>query len=121
MNSYEKVIIRDLELDMYIGIYDHEKENKQRVIVNLDIEVKKQDYKDVDDYSMVFCYETIINEIQDLAAQGHINLVETFAQKITELCLAKSLTKSVRVNVQKPDIIDKTTGVGFEALVHKSD
>ena len=79
------VKIRRLVLGMSIGVHPHEKLNKQRVAIDLELEV---DYP-IDGfgraiYKKVACYETLIDEIKRLAQSGHIVLLETFAEKIAD-------------------------------------
>ena len=111
---YSKVIIKDLVVDMFIGIYDTEKQNTQRVIINIDVFTAHKNSWDGDDYGDVVCYETIVNKVKDMAASGHIHLVETFAHKIADYCLENEATEQVIVRVEKPDIMTETTAVGFE-------
>ena len=58
------------------------------------------------------CYETLINEIKTIIAQGHIILVETFAEKIADLSLLDKRVLDVRVNVEKIDVFDDCDSVG---------
>ena len=57
-------------------------------------------------------YEDIVKSIKVLAADGHYNLVETFAEKIIEACFAYAAVSAVKVSVEKPDIFDDVAGVG---------
>lgn len=117
-SDYSKVIIKDLQLEMLIGIYDHEKANKQRVLVNAEIFVGHKDHWHGDSYDDVLCYETVVRHIQSVANKGHVNLVESFAHEIADYCLENEMTQSVIIRIEKPDIMPETRAVGFE--VHKS-
>lgn len=106
------VFIKDLVLDMSIGIYETEKKNKQRAIVNVELSVSPdEDWQD-DDIAHVVSYEDVINSIKALVAEGHYNLVETFAEKIIEVCFKHAGVSAVKVSVEKPDIFDDVAGVG---------
>ena len=49
-----------------------------------------------------------------IVERGHINLVETLAEKIAVLCLANGRVRSVRVRVEKLDIVPDAQSVGVE-------
>jgi dihydroneopterin aldolase len=71
------VFVRDLECMALIGIYDHEKEKAQRIIVNIDLSVQESAAVMDDDISHVVSYEIIAKKVESILAEGHINLVET--------------------------------------------
>lgn len=107
------VFVRDLELTMLIGIYDHEKAAPQRVIVNIDLSVEEGGAHG-DDIDHVVSYEIVVNKVEALIAEGHINLVETLCERIAELCLEDPRVAIARVRVEKPDIIKNARSVGVE-------
>jgi dihydroneopterin aldolase len=114
-----KVKIRDLILEMSIGIHPHEKKRKQRVSINLEmiLDYPSNGFSDAV-YRKVACYETLINEIKDIISEGHIILVETFAEKIADITLSDKRVFSVSVNVEKLDVFDDCEGVG--AIIEKT-
>lgn len=108
------VFVRDLEVLALIGIYDHEKKNAQRVIVNIDLSVKEPKGKIKDDISHVVSYEIIAKKVESIIAEGHVNLVETLCEKIAQSCLKDRRVAAARVRVEKPDIIENARSVGVE-------
>lgn len=67
-----------------------------------------------DDVSRVLSYEDIVNGIRRLTDGPHINLVETLAEQVADLCLADHRVRIVRVRVEKPDVFAEAAGVGVE-------
>jgi len=55
-----------------------------------------------------------VNGARALTSDGHINLVETLAERIAALCLADARVSSVRVRVEKLDIYEQADSVGVE-------
>ena len=108
------VFVRDLECMALIGIYDHEKEKAQRIIVNIDLSVQEGDAPMDDDISHVVSYEIIAKKVESILAEGHINLVETLCEKIAQSCLKDKRVLAARVRVEKPDIIPNARSVGVE-------
>ncbi len=111
-----RIFIRDLLVDMFIGVYEHEKTGTQPVRLNIDMTVRDHVGPINDDYHHVVCYETITNTIRDYAKQRHINLVETLAEGIADICLAHKRVTDVKVCVEKLKAISDTTSVGVEII-----
>ena len=108
------VFVRDLEMMALIGIYDHEKRDPQRIIVNIDLSVKEGDGPQDDDISHVVSYEIVVKKVESIIAEGHTNLVETLCEKIAAACLRDRRVVAARVRVEKPDIIANARSVGVE-------
>ena len=101
-------------IDCSIGIYTHEKEHEQRVRINLDLAVGEGDHQINDDIRNVISYEDMAKGVEAIIATGHINLVETLAENIAEMCLQDKRVFSARVRVEKLDIIASAESVGVE-------
>ena len=108
------VFIHDMVIDCSIGIYTHEKEHEQRVRINLDLAVGEGDHLINDDIRNVISYEDMAKGVEVIIAAGHINLVETLAENIAEMCLQDKRVFSARVRVEKLDIIASAESVGVE-------
>ncbi len=65
-----------------------------------------------DEIGAVFNYEAIVEGIKRIASGGHINLVETFADRVAKLCLADRRVAGVRVSVEKLDVYPEMESVG---------
>ncbi len=112
--ALRRVFVRDLTLMGSIGIYPAERENKQRVVINLDLWVLEIPGQPPRSYADVVCYEQLVNRSRALLDQGHIDLVETLAEKLAALCLDDPRVRRARVRVEKPDAISVAAGVGVE-------
>jgi 7,8-dihydroneopterin aldolase/epimerase/oxygenase len=108
------VFVRDLEVMALIGIYDHEKVNPQRIIVNIDLSVHEAEGPVTDEISHVVSYEIIAKKVETIVAEGHVNLVETLAERFAESCLRDKRVAAARVRIEKPDIIPNARSVGVE-------
>jgi 7,8-dihydroneopterin aldolase/epimerase/oxygenase len=106
-----RVFVRDLVLPCSIGIYPREKGLRRRVRVNAEIQVTSP-LPSADDFADVVNYETIVAGIKAITEAGHINLVETLADRIATLCLADHRVSSTRVMVEKLDVWPETESVG---------
>lgn len=111
---FTRIFIRDMQVDMLIGIYDHEKQNTQPVVVNLQAEVNIPADWRADEYEHVVCYEDIVNAIKNIAGSGHINLLETLAEHIADYCLQNTQVENVMVRVEKTAVFDCAHSAGVE-------
>jgi dihydroneopterin aldolase len=107
------VRIRNLILAMSIGVHDHEKVAPQRVSISVELQLDYPAGGFGDAlYRKVVCYETLIGRIKEMAAEGHVILVETFAERVADLALTDRRVRSVAVDVEKLDIFDDCDAVG---------
>ena len=113
MSKMYLVKIRRLLVDMFIGVHEHERHSKQRVAIDVELEL---DYpaegfsKGI--YKNVGCYETLVDKIKILSKEGHIVLVETFAEKIADIALNDERVISAAIEVEKLDILSDCEAVG---------
>jgi len=115
------MFIRDLVLDASIGVYPHEHSAPQRIRINLDLAVEddgtaKRSRAAVgqDDLARVVSYETIIERARAIVAAGHVQLVETLAERLAEACLADARVLAARVRVEKLDVFADAASAGVE-------
>ena len=97
---------------------EFEKGVTQRVRFSVDVDVLPATVALDDNIARAFDYDTIIHGIKDIIAEGHINLVETLAERIAEHCLAHPRASSVHVTIEK---LDKEPGaLGVEIVRRKA-
>lgn len=99
-----RVFVRDLVLDVSVGVYDHEKVAPQRVRLNLDMEVVGSGVSGEDGARFM----------REIALQGHTTLIETMAERIAARCLQDARVRSVIVRVEKLDVFPDAASIGVE-------
>jgi dihydroneopterin aldolase len=116
-----RMFIRDLVLAASIGVYSHEHEARQRVRINVDLAVLDDGAQNLsragigaDDLARVVDYEAIVNRIRAITVSGHIQLVETLAERLAETCLLDIRVRRVLVRVEKLDVFADAAAVGVE-------
>ncbi|MEI9985127.1 MAG: dihydroneopterin aldolase [Aliidongia sp.] len=85
--SCRLVLIRDLVMLCSIGVHAHEHDAKQRIRLNLELDVTESVRPIEDDLRNVVCYDEIISAVRRLVDAGHVRLIETLAERIAALCL----------------------------------
>ena len=113
--SYKrKVIITDLVFNTSVGIHDFEKEKKQQVKFNIEIDINPLLKAAENDLKSIVNYENIISKIKSITHKKHYNLLETLAEDIfINLFLNKNIIK-IKLRIEKPEIIKNTSTVGVE-------
>ncbi|HEY1301881.1 MAG TPA: dihydroneopterin aldolase [Stellaceae bacterium] len=106
------VTVRGLVLVCSIGIRSHERETKQRVRISVDLSAAADAPFPGDQRRRVINYEKIVAAIRRIAASGHIDLCEGFAERIAAACFADPRVAHVRVWVEKLDVFADADGVG---------
>ena len=105
------VFVRGLRLEAGIGVHDHEKGRLQTLIVDVTLELAPAAIERLID---TFDYETVAAAARALAADGHIGLVETFAERLGLACLEDGRVRRVVVRVEKPGALGGEAAPGCE-------
>lgn len=110
-----QVFLRDLVLAARIGVHAHEHEGSQRIRVNVDLTVEEGEAGvGADRLSRVVDYEAVANSVRAIVATGHVQLVETLAERIAESCLTDGRVVEAVIRVEKLDIFPDAASVGVE-------
>ncbi|MGQ0664696.1 MAG: dihydroneopterin aldolase [Pseudomonadota bacterium] len=108
------VFVRDLVLEARIGIRHRERGAAQRVRINLDLAVAEGERPLDDQLANVVCYDALTAGVRRLVAAGHVNLVETLAERIAAFSLEDPRVRMVRVRLEKLDVYPDAASVGVE-------
>ena len=109
-----KVIIKDLILNISIGIHTFEKKKKQRVKLNIKILTNPHVYPNNKDLNTILNYEEVVKKIEKLTHLKHHELIEDLAENIFNMLFKNKLVKKIDLRIEKLDIIKKTNSVGIE-------
>jgi len=109
-----KVIIKDLTLNIFIGIHSFEKKKKQRVKFNLEILTDPYVPPNSKDLNSILNYEEVVMQIEKLANLKHHELLEDLAENIFNIIFKNKLVKKINLKLEKLDILKKTKSVGIE-------
>ena len=122
-NKYKytrNVIIKNLVLNIYIGLHDFEKKKKQRVRFNLVIGTDENIKPDNNNLQSIVNYEDVINKIILITNKKHFELLESLAESIFEMIFNYRLVKKIKLKIEKLDIINTTESVGIEVTKKKN-
>ena len=109
-----KVIIKNLVLNIFIGIHNFEKKKKQRVRFNIKVITEPDVKPDNKDLSTILNYEEIVNKIKLLVEKQHHELIEDLAENIFKIIFHNKLVKKTNIKIEKLDILKNSESVGIE-------
>jgi len=108
------VFVRELAVKALIGVHDYEKDEPQKLVISVDLTVLEEPAGHDDKIENVVCYGEIADRVQSICSRGHINLIETLAERIAQACLEDRRVQAARVRVEKPDALADCASVGVE-------
>ena len=114
-----KIIIKDLILNISIGIHNFEKKKRQRVKFNIEILTNPYVTPNNKDLNSILNYEEIVYKIEKIAYLKHHELLEDLAENIFSMIFKNKLVKKINLKIEKLDILKKTKSVGIEVSKSK--
>jgi dihydroneopterin aldolase len=109
-----KVIIKNLILNIFIGIHNFEKKKKQRVRFNIEVITNPNIKPSNKDLSTILNYEDLINKLKLLVKKQHHELIEDLAENIFKIIFQNRLVKKANIKIEKLDIIKNSESVGID-------
>jgi dihydroneopterin aldolase len=98
--SAAQVFVRGLRVDARIGVHDHERELEQPLVIDVSLETTVVGATEL---AQTVNYEMVVQAARGLAAQGHVLLVETFAERLARRLLdGDRRIVGVTVRIEKP-------------------
>tara|TARA_X000001036_G_C20656282_1_gene797109 strand:+ start:1345 stop:1773 length:429 start_codon:yes stop_codon:yes gene_type:complete len=115
------VLIKDFSINEIIGIHEHEKINKQKIIFNIIIDVDKDTLPNENNLSSVVDYEKITNKIESLVKNKKYNFLESLAEDSFREIFKDERINSIKIKIEKPDAIANAKSVGVEVFKTRND
>tara|TARA_Y100001935_G_scaffold135604_1_gene112199 strand:+ start:266 stop:664 length:399 start_codon:yes stop_codon:yes gene_type:complete len=119
--SKRKVIIKNLIINMFIGIHSFEKRKKQRVKFNITVTTDPNIEPNRKELSTILDYEKIIKRLTFLAGKRHYDLLEELSESIFKMIFNYKLVKKVNLKLEKLDIVKDAESVGIEVSKIKDE
>jgi FolB domain-containing protein len=113
--SADCIFVRDLLVRAIIGINDWEREKKQDVLINLELDRNLRPAAASDDVGDALNYRTLTKAVIAHVETSSYQLVETLAEAIARICLEHGAERA-RVRVEKPGALRFAASVGVEIV-----
>lgn len=110
-----KVFVRALRVDAEVGYYPQERGRRQPLVIDVELELKAGSVERLRD---TVDYDRVVGAAERLAAEGHVELIETYAERLARACLAvEPRVTRVRVRVEKPEAVPQAAAAGVEIIL----
>ena len=109
---YGHSICTRLTVDTVIGIFDWEREIKQKVVLDIEMAVDISPSAATEDIDRTVSYKDVSDRLTQFVQATEFLLVETMAEEIAALVLAEFPVPFVRIKLGKPDAIANAADVG---------
>lgn len=106
------VYIKALQVETVIGIYDWEREIRQRVVLDLEMGTDIRQAALTEDIESTLNYKSVSDRLVEFVSASEFLLVETMAEEIAALVMQEFSVPWLRLKVGKPDAIAAAEDVG---------
>ncbi len=108
------VFVKGLRIQAEIGVYPQERGRTQPLVIDVELALGDQAVERIAD---TVNYELVVNQAREIAASGHHDLVEDYADRLARACLEDPRVVSARVRVEKPEAFEQADAAGCEILL----
>ena len=106
------IYLNDLEIETIIGIFDWERRVKQKVRLNLEMAADIRKAAATDKIEDTLNYKSVAKRLIEFVEQSEFQLVETLAERITEIILNEFQVPWVRLRLNKQGAVRGARDVG---------
>lgn len=108
------MFVRGLRVEAGIGVHDHELGRLQPLVIDVTLELTPAPIERLGD---TINYETVAAAARVIVAEGHVGLVETFAERLAVACLTDGRVRRCTVRIEKPGALDGAAAAGCEVTL----
>ena len=99
----DRLALRGITAIGHHGVLDNERIDGQRFVVDVVLGLGTELAATADDLSKTVDYAELATDVQAAIESDPVDLIETLAGRIAEVCLRQQLIEWVEVTVHKPD------------------
>jgi dihydropteroate synthase len=98
----DRIALRGLEAFAHHGVFDHERRDGQRFVVDLDVDVDLRAAAHADALARTVHYGELADAVVAAVERDPVDLIETVAERVAGVALGFAGVERVRVTVHKP-------------------
>lgn len=112
MNRADRVFIENLTVETVIGIFDWEREIRQAVSLDLEMEYDIRRAAETDSIEDTLDYKTVAKRLIRFIEKSEFQLVETLAEHCAAIVLDEFPVNRLRLKLSKPGAVRGSSAVG---------
>jgi 7,8-dihydroneopterin aldolase/epimerase/oxygenase len=98
----DQLAVRGIEVHAHHGVFDFERRDGQTFLIDLLLDLDTRAAATADDLARTVDYGALVAEVVSVVEKDPVDLIETLAQRIADVCLGHDQVASVEVTVHKP-------------------
>ena len=108
----DRVFIENLTIETVIGIFDWEREIKQAVSIDLEMDFDIRNAASTDSIEDTLDYKAVAKRLIRFVEQSEFQLVETLAERCAEIVLNEFPVERLKLKLGKPGAVRGSSAVG---------
>ena len=101
----DTIYLTDIETTCLLGIYEHEKISKQKIVIDLALELDLKEAGLSDNFEHTVCYGEVSKLVQELANSKGFELIEHLCELSCKTLLERfERLQGVEIRIYKPEI-----------------
>ena len=109
----DKIKLTELTVNTVIGIWDWEKRNPQKVVFDIEMSTDISKASKSDSIKDALDYKVISKRLKQYALENQFDLIETLADKVTQIILNEFEVSWVKLTISKPYAIRDSKNVSL--------
>ncbi len=116
----DRLQVRGIEAVGHHGVFDFEKRDGQVFRVDLTLGLDTRSAASSDDLQDTVDYGSLVTAVREAIENDPVDLIETLAHRIAEICLTEEKVGWAEVTVHKPDAPIQATFSDVALTIHRS-
>lgn len=108
----DRIFIEDLEVETVVGVFDWEREIRQKVVLNLEMAADIARAAQTDSIDDTLNYKAVAKRLSAFIGASEFYLVETLAERCAEIVLAEFGVEWLTLRLDKPGAVTGSKSVG---------
>lgn len=110
------IFIEGLEIETIIGVYEHERDIKQKVVLDIEMTLPESNASSSDDLRHTVDYDAVSKLVTSYVIDTQYQLIESLAEQVASLVLGAFATDSLKLKLSKPGAVKNAKSVGLIIL-----
>lgn len=98
----DRLVLQGLRAVGHHGVFEHERRDGQEFVVDVALGLDTRVAAATDDLAATVHYGVLAERLHEAISTEPVNLIETLAQRLADVCLAEEAVRTVEVTVHKP-------------------
>ena len=116
----DRLALRGLVFHGHHGVFEAERREGQDFVVDLVLGIDSTTAARSDDLRHTVDYGTLVDEVRWAVENDPVDLIETLAQRLADVCLAHAEVQTVEVTVHKPHAPIQATFADVALTIQRS-